>query len=414
MAIHSYCERTDESPRAFWALPQSRSRMRLAGLPPAHMHPQAHIRVLVTLFLACSAVCLAAQPVILRIEPRVGSPLGGTLLTVHGADLPSPTAPTFLGVFIDGQPCDVDILASTPWQLVCETAPHVSSSPLNVSVVSTDGSAACLGDCAFAYSDSTLIHLVFWFDQAAVVMFACGTRCIAGAVSTLDVVSPQQGHSGDLLTITGTISALMDNEIEVSIAGAACALTDSAGNLLSSVNAPYLPFTAASPLSCTVPPIAAGQYNVTLNVRSQGIAAATETALRSDGGRSLFSYEHLARIDTISPASLSIAGGATVTITGTGFSLNAGDNVVTFGGVPARVAYSTNSQLVLTAPDLRTGGLDILCAVVATATNVTQLTGPAAGVGSVTGGSRGALLQIWYGNTSDPALNVTAMAGFVN
>jgi YD repeat-containing protein len=92
----------------------------------------------------------------------------------------------------------------------------------------------------------------------------------------------------------------------------------------------------------------------------------------SDGSSSTYAYDASGNVTTISrtagTSTLSIgstssgsgAVGSQVTITGTGFSSVATQDVVTFGGVAAQVAYASGNRLVVTVPaGATTGDIEI-------------------------------------------------------
>lgn len=84
-------------------------------------------------------------------------------------------------------------------------------------------------------------------------------------------------------------------------------------------------------------------------------------AARSDGSVVQYQYDdngNVVAINRLSVATLSIAGltplighvGATVTVSGTGFSAVLADNTVKFGAIVATVNTATGTQLVVTVP----------------------------------------------------------------
>ena len=81
--------------------------------------------------------------------------------------------------------------------------------------------------------------------------------------------------------------------------------------------------------------------SVMITATSENIPGSVNVVVRFAGGGSL-------TVTDVTPATLT--PGATATITGTGFSGEAGQNVVMLGGVPAAVTAATATQLTITVP----------------------------------------------------------------
>ncbi len=198
----------------------------------------------------------ALPPVVTNILPAAGALGGGTLVTISGTGFV-----TGASVSVGGVACTtVTVVNATT--LTCTTGIHAAG-VANVVVTNSDMQASTL---AAAYT----------FQAApAVTTIAPAYGPIAGATS---------------VTITGTGFLA---GATVSIGGAACAVTA----------------TTATSISCTTGAGAAGASNVVVtNPDSQ-------TGTLTTG----FTYLAAPTISSVSPAFGPLAGGNTITITGTGF-----------------------------------------------------------------------------------------------
>jgi hypothetical protein len=145
-------------------------------------------------------------------------------------------------------------------------------------------------------------------------------------------VSPSSGPSGGGTNVTVTGSGFWKFGTSVTFGGVA---------------ATNVTFVDSATITCTTPVHAAGTVTV-VESDSKG----TSTTL-SNG----FTYTAVPVVTTISPASGPLAGGTSVTITGTGF---AGATAVTFDGIAA-TGFTVNSatQITATTPADTAGAVDV-------------------------------------------------------
>ena len=145
----------------------------------------------------------------------------------------------------------------------------------------------------------------------------------------IETVSPLSGPGGSVMTIVGTTFSTIPEENKVSI------------------NGKIVPVTTASATKLTLTlPGNTGNGKVVLSVNDQ-VVQGPEFKDQSLG------------INKLSPEN-GLAG-TEVTITGTGFSANAAQNIVTFNGLPASVISATETQIVVKAPiGLSTGPLKVM------------------------------------------------------
>ena len=223
----------------------------------------------------------------------------------------------------------------------------------------------------------------------------------AGANIFIHRAAPGSGTDGTLLHLHGSIPTFDPEKLRVSIGGAACTLVSSQADVLSSVWASSLPLLPVSDVVCIVPTIPAGLYNLSVTALDTGMAVTTAGAHRTEGGDSLFSYEELARFDSVQPLYVSVAGGAEVIIRGTGFALSPDDNTLVLGGITCPLTFSSPNELRYIMPDLSGFNFEVLCTGI---DRGMKLFSAAAGLGSVTAGSRGARLQVWNATAGVNAL----------
>jgi hypothetical protein len=143
-------------------------------------------------------------------------------------------------------------------------------------------------------------------------------------------VSPARGTTagGTAVTVTGTGLA---GATGVSFGGAAAQITAD----------------SATQITVTSPP---GNGTVDITVTT---SAGTSAATSADK----FTYiTPPPAVTAVSPASGSIAGGTTVTITGTGL---AGATSVSFGGAAAKIITDSATQITVTSPPGNNGTVDI-------------------------------------------------------
>ena len=149
------------------------------------------------------------------------------------------------------------------------------------------------------------------------------------AAPTVSGVSPVVGTSGTLVTITGTN------------------LTGATAVDFGSAAATNVVVVSATEVTATIPPEATGATNpVNITVTTPGGVSAISS---SDD----FTYM---AVTGVSPAVGALAGGTSVTITGTGL---AGATAVDFGSVAGTIVSDTATQIVATSPAEAAGTVNI-------------------------------------------------------
>ena len=115
--------------------------------------------------------------------------------------------------------------------------------------------------------------------------------------------------------------------------------------------------TTRQQIICQAPAMAAGRYHIKVVVPGFGFAAHGLT----DNAANLHGFESLLRVDSVAPRVGSLAGGMTVTLSGSGFSTEPRNNTVQVQAANrtklAHVLGSTASQLVVVMPTFEREGI---------------------------------------------------------
>jgi len=158
------------------------------------------------------------------------------------------------------------------------------------------------------------------------------TLTVVQPVPTVTAVSPNAGPiaGGTSVTITGTDF----NNVSAVKFGANNATTFS--------------FVNATTVTATSPAGSAGAVDVT--VTTPGGTSAT-------GAADQFTYSAVPTVASVSPNAGPIAGGTSVTITGTNFT---GATAVTFGGAAATIGTVTATTIAATTPAHAVGGVNVV------------------------------------------------------
>jgi IPT/TIG domain len=243
-------------------------------------------------------------PVASAVLPLVGKSIGGTTISVSGTDFY-----TGATVTVGGAECtSPNVLSST--QITC-IAPVGAAGPATIEVTNVDGQTSSLAG-AFTFQDAP----------------------------TVSGISPANGLSigGTSVTISGTGFL---NGATVDLGGSAC-------------NSPVI---TASSITCTTSARAGG-----------GVVTVTVTNTDGQSGNfASFTYEPPPVIVSVSPNVGTIAGGTSITITGTGFVAGA---TVDIGGVPCVTGIITTTSIPCTTGAHTTPGAKTI-----TVTNVDTQTG---------------------------------------
>jgi hypothetical protein len=239
----------------------------------------------------------ATAPSVSGLSPTSGATAGGTSVVITGLNLNGATAVSFGGTAATGFSVD------SPTQITA-TAPAGSAGTINVTVTTPYGTSSTSSASQFTY-------------------------VAAPTVSTLSVSSgPTAG--GTSVTITGTNFTGL---VAVSFGG---------------VPAATLTVNSSTSLTVTTPASGPGAVDVVVTAPLGSSAAVTADQ---------FTYTDTAPAVTgVSPSGGALAGGGSVTITGTGFT-NA--QAVYFGGTGASYTVNSATQITATAPAGAAGAVDV-------------------------------------------------------
>ncbi|KAL3886657.1 hypothetical protein ACJMK2_026637 [Sinanodonta woodiana] len=254
---------------------------------------------------ASGSLQVQSSAAISSITPSQGSIYGGTVLTISGNGF----VVNNTVVQLDGTMCTIKSVTLT--QIICVTAAHAAAT---VTVMVTSKSQPYPSQ-SFEYTTN--------------------------ASPTIVSISPVEGVSGDILTITG--SNFDASGVTVDINGSACSVSSS----------------TSTSIICTLGVHGSGRYPVVATVAGKG----------SSNKSVEFSYQ--LSITSISPSIGGIAGGQTVTISGKGFDGNA-TSVTICGNFCNAVSTATQSatSFVCSTPQASITVGTQSCNVVASAGNL--------------------------------------------
>lgn len=298
-------------------------------------------------------------PTVASVSPNGGSTGGGTSITITGTNFVN-GATVLLGT--DNCP----VTATTATTITCTTPAHVAG-VVNVKVTNPD-------------TQSSTLTNGFTFVEAPVVTSVSRN---AGALA-----------GGTTVTITGNYF----------LAGAT---VDFGGSACGGVT-----FVSATTLTCTTTAHAAGAVTVTVIVDSQSGALANG-----------YTYEAAPTVTSVSPVAGALAGGTTLTITGTDFISGA---AVDLGGSACTVSATTATSITCTTtahvagavgvkvtnPDTQTntlaGAYTYQAAPTVTAVSPAAISSAGATVMTITGTDFDGAPTVTFGGTACPVTASTA------
>ncbi|KAB8066534.1 IPT/TIG domain-containing protein [Janthinobacterium violaceinigrum] len=303
-----------------------------------------------------------AVPVVSSISPAAGPAAGGTTVTISGTNFSGATAVTFGGTAATG------FTVNSATQITA-TAP-AGAGTVDVRITTIGGTSATSAADQFTYV----------------------------AAPVVSSISPTSGPAagGTTVTISGT-----------NFSGATAVRFGATAATGFTVN-------SATQITATAP---AGTGTVDVRVTTAGGTSAT-------GAADQFTYVAVPTVTSLSPTAGPIAGGSTVTVSGTNFS---GATAVTFGGTAA-IGFTVNSatQITATAPagsgtvDVRVttvGGTSATSAAdqftyvaVPVVSSISPTAGPAAGGATVTisGTNFSGATAVTFGGTAATGFTVNS------
>jgi len=276
-----------------------------------------------------------APPVVTSISPSVGSTAGGNTVTITGTGFLSGATVTM------GSSACTSVNVLFPTQLTCETPAHAAG-VVDINVTNSDGQTSQLST-AYAYLTPPIIT----------------------------GVSPASGTTGGGTSITVTGTSFSSDAV-VTVAGSVCTPVS---------------ISSSTQIICRTPAHAAGAVDVVVT-NASGVSGT------SSGGYT-YAVAAAPTVTSVSPAIGPTAGGATLTLTGTGFL--AGMTIKVGGSTCTSPSVSTVTTATCVTPLHQAGTVDVVAtntdAQTGSLTNgytyllaptVTQVTPP---VGSTAGGN---------------------------
>lgn len=317
-------------------------------------------------------------PTISAVAPASGSPSGGTSVTITGTVF----VPDGSEVFFGGKAAS-SVRVVGPTSITCTTPPGSFGATVAVAIRTPGGVTAPAPGATFTYLDPP----------------------------TVTGIDKPRGPSagGGTVTVTGTNFVAgngPDGTPNTTVAFGPAPATN------------VLVGSDPTSLTCTVP-AAASSLSVDVVVTTKGGSSVTSAASR-------YTYVLLPTVTAVAPASGPVAGGQTVTVTGTNLT---GASAVHFGSAPATPATGgTDTSLTTTTPSGTVGVVDVTVVTDGgtsatsdadkytylarpTVTAISPATGPAAGgtVVTVTGTNLASTTSVTFGGTPGTALTgVTA------
>ncbi|MCE4063424.1 IPT/TIG domain-containing protein [Pandoraea sputorum] len=336
--------------------------------PPSHSAGVVDVRVTTSGGTATGSgyYTYLPPPTITGVSPSQGTTSGGTAVTISGTNLQNVTSLSFGGTSVPS----VSFTSQNSTQIVVN-APARPQGMVDIVATSPGGQSPTSAADQFTYV----------------------------SLPTVSSVTPNQGPStgGGLITINGT--NFVTGATTVSFGA-----TPATGvNVLSPTS-----------LNATIPAGSAGTVDVTVTT-----AAGTSTTSAADW----YTYADQPTMTMASPSSGPIAGGTSVTITGTGFTSGTS---VTFGGVSASgVTFNSATSITVTTPAHAAGTVNVVATTAGgsttqpvtftyfsspTVTSIAPQSGPVTGGSTVTitGTNFTGATQVTFGGTNATSVTVNS------
>ena len=251
---------------------------------------------------------VVVRPVITGLSPLNGSLFGGNTLTISGHSF---IEREDLTVSIDSQSCHIRSVSYNTINCIIPQSLDTSSNSSHVLNVtySSQGEIPCVtargGVCYYDYQ-----------PEKTPAIDSVHPNVIGGTEKSRIMISGSLLSSSSLVWIgyhectNVTVDSMDDDTVNI---------------------------------SCSMDPIAAGPYTVTVLSPPYGYAMIEEEES---------TVTSLLRVESLSPAAGSTRGGTELTLTGIGFSTSLTNNSVNISGVPCAVTASSYSSLTCLTPDL--------------------------------------------------------------
>ena len=388
-----------------------------------------------------------AAPTVTSISPTAGPLAGGTVVTITGTNLSGATAVTFGATAATGFTVNsaTSITATSP----------AGTGTVDIRVTTTGGTSATSAADQFTYVATPTVTAISptagpTGGNTTVVITGTGFSAAnaTGAVKFGVTVATYTINSNTQITATSPAGSAGTVDVTVTTPGGASAT--SAADQFTYVAAPTVTlisptagptgggttvvitgtgFSAANAtgavkfgattttytinsntqITATSPAASAGTYDIT--VATPGGTSATSAADQ-------YTYVAAPTVTAISPTAGPTGGGATVVITGTGFSAASATGAVKFGATTATYTINSNTQITATSPAGSAGTVDVRVATpggtsaTSAADQYTYVTAPTVTSISPTAGPTGGGTTVVITGTGFSAANATGAVKF--
>ena len=286
--------------------------------------------LLLVVFAAAVAQPANADPVLItsvstiadsNTSPMSGSLAGGTSLYIHGMGFD----PMFDNnvVYVGSVRCVTTSKGVTPNIIMCYTGAYVSGPtnnlPITIAVIGKQPYTCSTSGCLFTYSTIQTPALRGVYPKAT------SANLWLNFYGVHRIVNLGSGDGRDMGDVTGLyIGSILCNRFDIVQSN--------------------IPSTSSAYISCSVCPTQEGGYYQVTEWVTPGYAQKAASMLTRSVQNNSQNYEFILN-PTISDLSAHEGGssGNRLTITGTGFSPNAGNNLVTVAGIPCKVVSSKSS-----------------------------------------------------------------------
>lgn len=317
-----------------------------------------------------------AAPVVTAISPSAISSAGGTAMTITGTDFDG--TPT---VTLGGTSCPVT--ASTATSITC-TSPAHAAGAVNVVVTNSDTqtgtltntlvyldapTVASVSPVAGALAGGTTLTITGTNFFTGLTVDIGGSACNVVAQSGTSITCTTTAHAAATAAIvvtnvdaqTGTLAAAFTYQpaptvtsvaFNAGAVGGGTTVTVNGTGFLTGADVKFDTSTCvvtgvtATAITCITPAHSAGTVNVTV----------TNTDTQTNTLTNAFTYQVAPTVSTVSPAVGPIAGGTSVTVTGTGFQTSPS---VSIGSVGCTVTASTSTSITCTTGARASGVVDV-------------------------------------------------------
>ena len=321
----------------------------------------------------------APIPMVASVNPWAGPLAGGTTVTITGTGLANATAVKF-GTAL------ATIVSASPTQLVV-TSPAGLAGTVDVTVVTAGGTSAISAGDQFTYEATPAVTGVSPMAGPATgnttvtitgtnlanvwsVHFGAALATIVSDTATQLVVTSPAGSAGTVdvtvATAGGSSAIVVADQFTYfaapTVTGVSPTAGPAAGGTTVTITGTNLTNATAvkfGTVPATIVSDSAGQLVVTSPANIAGTVDVTVVTL---GGTSVisaadqFTYAPAPIVAALNPSAGPVAGGTTVTITGTGL---ANATAVKFGTALATIITDTPTQLVVLSPASVAGAVDV-------------------------------------------------------